>query len=250
MLRELASEFFASRGLGRPAAEKWPAQDLGDNPLKYRARSCDAAVAIVGLAEEAFRDRIDHHVAGAGVESGDLFRGCGRRDRSQVRDPADVLHNAADLPIAVEQVIEKGNQGRALASGGHVGRTEIGHDGNACARGNHGAFSGLPGDGQLAAQEFRGLALVIESLAVAADEFYFQAETALGGEYRFGIEFSQQKIQAGKIGHAGLCGVHGLQDGLADGFRVRVLGLGQEFETWIGWVKNSRASRPRPHGLG
>ena len=99
------------------------------------------------------------------------------------------------------------------------------------ARGDHGAFSGLPGDGQFAAEKFRRLALVIESLAVAADEFYFQAETALGGEYGFGIEFGQQKIQAGEVGYAGLRGVHGLQHRLADGFRVRVLGLGYEFES-------------------
>ena len=87
------------------------------------------------------------------------------------------------------------------------------------ARRDHRAFSGLPGDGQLAAQKFRGLALVIESLAVAADQFCFQAETALGGEHGFGIEFGQQKIQAGQIGYAGLRRVHGLQDRLAHGFR-------------------------------
>ena len=106
--------------------------------------------------------------------------------------------------IAVEQVIEKGNQGRALAAGGHVGRAEIGHDGDADPRGDHRAFSGLPGDGQFAAQEFCRLALVVERLPVAADEFYFHAETALGGKDGFGVEFGQQKIQAGQVGDAGL----------------------------------------------
>ena len=175
-----------------------------DNRLEYCARSCDAAVAIIGLAEEAIGDRVNHHVAGAGVESRNLFRGCSRRDCCQVRDAADVLHDAADLLVAIEQVIEEGNQRRAFASGGHVGGTEIGDDRDADARGDHGAFSGLPGDGQFAAQKFRRLALVIESLAVAADEFCFQAETALGGEYGFGVEFGQQKIQAGQVGYAGL----------------------------------------------
>jgi len=135
---------------------------------------------------------------------------------------------------SIEQVVEKGNQGRALASGGHVGRAEIGHDGDACARGNHGAFPSLPGDSQFAAQKVRRLALVIESLAVAADEFYFQAETVLRGENSLGVEFGQQKIQAGEVGYADLCGIHGLQHRTADGFRVRVLGLGHEFESQIG----------------
>ena len=55
-------------------------------------------------------------------------------------------------------------------------------------------------------------------------------ETALGGEHSFGVEFGQQEVQPGQIGYAGLLRVHGLQDRLADRFRIRVFGLGQEFE--------------------
>jgi hypothetical protein len=131
--------------------------------------------------------------------------------------------------VPEQQVVDIRNQRSTLSSGGHVGRAEIGHDRDACARGNHGAFSSLPGDSQLAAQEFCGLPLVIESLPVAADEFYFQAETALSGEDGFGVEFRQQKIQAGKVGYADLRGVHGPQHGLAHWLWVRVLSLGQEF---------------------
>ncbi len=50
------------------------------------------------------------------------------------------------------------------------------------------------------------------------------------GKDGFGVEFGQQKIQAGEVGDAGLLGVHRLQDRLSDGFRVWVFGLGYKFE--------------------
>ena len=153
------------------------------------------------------------------------FGRCSRRDRRQICDPADVLHDAADFGIAIKQVVEEGNQRRAFASGGHVGGAEVGDDRNADAGGDHRAFSGLPGDGQVASQKFRGLALVVESLAVAADQFCFQAETALGGEYGLGVEFGQQEIQTRQIGYADLLGVHGFAarlDGLFSGMGIRL----------------------------
>ena len=94
-------------------------------------------------------------------------------NRGEICDAADVLHDASDLGIAIKQVVEKGNQRRAFASGGHVGGAEVGDDRDSDAGGKHRAFSGLPGDGQVASQKFRGLALMVESLAVASDEFCF-----------------------------------------------------------------------------
>ncbi len=61
----------SSGGLRR---KKWQAQDVGDNRIEHCARSCDPAVAIIGLAEKAIGDGVNHHVAGAGVESRNLFR--------------------------------------------------------------------------------------------------------------------------------------------------------------------------------
>ena len=75
LLRELASEFLAPGGLGRLAAEKWQAQDLSNDRLENRTRSCNSAIAIVGLTEEPLGDRVDHHVAGAGVEGNHLLGG-------------------------------------------------------------------------------------------------------------------------------------------------------------------------------
>ena len=243
-LGEFASEFFASCGLRRLAAEEGQAQKIGDNRYENCARRSDAAVAIVGLAEETVGDGVNHHVARAGVESRNLFSGCSRRDCCQICDATDVLHDASDLRVAIEQVVEEGNQRRAFASGGHVGGAEIGDDRDADTGGDHRAFSGLPGDGQFAAQEFRGLALVVESLAVASDQFCFQAEAALGGEYGFGVEFGQQEIQTRQIGYAGLLCVHGFQHGLADFFRVWVFGLGQEFECEVRWSRKHAGESP------
>jgi hypothetical protein len=84
---------------------------------------------------------------------------------------------------------------------------------------------------QFAAQEVCRLALVVESLAVTADQFCFQAEPALGCEYSFGVEFGEQEIQARQVGHTGSRGVHCCQHGLADRFRVGIFGLGQKFES-------------------
>ena len=47
------------------------------------------------------------------------------------------------------------------------------------------------------------LALVIERLPVAADEFRFQAKSALGRQHRIRVKFAEQEIQPGQISHAG-----------------------------------------------
>src|SRR6266404_5121482 len=181
LLCELASELFASGGFGRLAKEKWETQSPRNNAVKYQACGRDASIAIVGLPEKPVDDCIDHHVARAGVESRNLLRGCSRRNYRQVGDAANVLHDVPNFGIAIEQVIEEGNQGRAFASRSHVGWTKIRDDRDADSGRENGAFSSLPGDGQLAAQEFGGLALVVESLAVTTDQRCFQAESALSG---------------------------------------------------------------------
>ncbi len=242
-LGELASEFFAAGGFGWLAAEKWQAQEIGNDRFENCTRRGDAAIAIVGLAEESVGHCVDHHVAGAGVESCHLLRRCSGRDCRQVRDAADVLHDAADLLIAIQQVIEEGNQRRAFASGGHVGGAEIGDDRNADTSGEHRALSGLPCDGQLAAKKFRRLALMIESLAVAADQFCFQVETALGGEEGFGVEFGEQKIQAGQIGYAGCFRVHGFAG------RLGGLFFGYGYSAWARNLKD-RFVEPKHAGGG
>ena len=75
-----------------------------------------------------------------------------RRNSCEVRDTADVLHDAAYPRIAIQQVVQKGNQRRALAACCHVGGTKIRYDRYAHAGCNHGCFARLPGDGDALAE--------------------------------------------------------------------------------------------------
>ncbi len=50
-----------------------------------------------------------------------------------------------------------------------------------------------------------GLALMVERLAVAADQFCLLVKAPLGGEHGFGVEFGQQEIQSGQIARRWLC---------------------------------------------
>src|SRR5438128_1677955 len=63
--------------------------------------------------------------ARAGVECNYLCSRCSGWNRSQIGDSANVLHHAPDARVAIEQVVEEGNQWRALAAGRHVGRAKI-----------------------------------------------------------------------------------------------------------------------------
>src|SRR5579862_320185 len=51
LLCELASKLFASCGFGRPATEKWQAEDFRDNRFQNYSQGGDPAIAIIGLAE-------------------------------------------------------------------------------------------------------------------------------------------------------------------------------------------------------
>src|SRR5690606_32300692 len=53
------------------------------------------------------------------------------RQMRDVGDAAEVQHDAIDLRIAEQFSMQRGNEWRALAAGGHVLATEISDDGNA-----------------------------------------------------------------------------------------------------------------------
>ena len=55
------------------------------------------SIAVEWLAEKLLRQRIDHHVARAGVEGDHLIRRGAGRNRGQVGDAADVLQDASAL---------------------------------------------------------------------------------------------------------------------------------------------------------
>ena len=96
-------------------------------------------------------------------------------------------------------------------------------------------------------EEYRGLALVVERLAVAADQFYLLAKAPLRRQHGLGVEFRQQEIQSGQFGHAGLRRVHRFQHSLADILRVRIFGVGDEFERQVREASTRAGESPAPH---
>ena len=95
--------------------------------------------------EQPLGHRIDHHVAGAGIKGNNLVRGGICRNGREIGNAADVLHDSANFRVAIEQVIEKGNQGRAFAASGHVRRTKIADHRSSDPGRDDRALAGLPG---------------------------------------------------------------------------------------------------------
>src|ERR1019366_8395082 len=104
-----------------------------------------------------------------------------RRDRSEISDAAEVLHDAPVTAGAVQHVIEKWDKRCAFAAGSHVGGTEIGNHRHPDFRRDHGRFACLPGASNAATQEERWTSLVIERLPVASDQFALQTCASLRG---------------------------------------------------------------------
>ena len=71
-----------------------------------------------------------------------------------------------------------------------------------------GGFARLPGTGDAAAEKRLRDSLVIERLAVTADQFAFQSRAPLRGANRVGIKIAQQEVQPREIGHTGRLSIH------------------------------------------
>src|SRR5882672_4549250 len=99
--------------------------------------------------------------------------------------------------MAKQHVVEKGNEWSALAASSHIRRTKIRDHRNTHSRRDDRGLAGLPRRCDLASEKELRLALVIESLTVAADQVQPRAELARGGQHRIGIELAQPEIQPG-----------------------------------------------------
>ena len=205
-------------------------QQLPQHALDGLAAGGQPSIAIEGLVEQMLGDGVDHHVAGPGVEGDDLLGQRARRNRREIADAAEVLHDAPVTAMAVEHVIEEGNQRRAFAAGSHVGGTKIGDHRHADLRRDHRRLAGLPGAGDAAPEKRRWRSLVIERLAVAADQFALQPRASLRGANRVGIEFAQQELQPRKIGDAGRPRVHRREHSATHLGRIGKLVMRQQFE--------------------
>ncbi len=107
--------------LGRTARARAP-----NHRLEHVSPRRDLPVAIVGDAVKPFHDRVNHHVSRTGIERDHLLR---------LGAPAGIIVKFAIPPMfcairpirasAIQKVVKKRNQRRALATGGHVCRTKI-----------------------------------------------------------------------------------------------------------------------------
>src|SRR6185437_1906117 len=136
------------------------------------AAASELRVAVVAqaAASEMRGERVDDHVAGASVKSEDVFRLRGGREHGEVGDASDIERDAATTGIAIKKVVDEGNERRALASGGDVGGTKIGDGGDAGAFGDDGWLGKVKSGRNARAEKWAGRALMVERLAVRADE--------------------------------------------------------------------------------
>ena len=88
-----------------------------------------AAIAVKGLPPVSQRrhQRIHHHVARPGIERDHVVQLCPRRQKRQVADAADVLHDARPPVVGEQRPIRIRHQRRALPSRRHVAHAEIRH---------------------------------------------------------------------------------------------------------------------------
>src|SRR5713101_1741123 len=115
-------------------------------------------------------ERIDQHVAGAGVEGEDLRRLRIGGKNSDVSNAAEIERHAAEFGVAIEKIVGVGNEGRTLAAESDVCGAEVADGGNSAAGGDDGGFADLECRGGGPAQKSNGFPLVKDRLSVASDE--------------------------------------------------------------------------------
>src|SRR5215467_1232062 len=143
------AEVFAAGGFGRLLLQVRFAQKLAHAGAVDAPAFCENRAFVETLAAvcEALDQRVDEHVAGAGVESGDLRgRGVGGNDRD-VGDAADVEADAAESGVAVERVVGDRDQRGSLAAESDIGGAEVGNGGDAGTRCDDRAVAELQGRG-------------------------------------------------------------------------------------------------------
>jgi hypothetical protein len=72
-----------------------------------------------------------------------------------------------------------------------------------------------------------------QRLSMAANKLDLTCKSFLGGAHRFCVELAQEKIQTGKVAHAGVVGVHTGQYCPSDLAGVGILGMSEQFEPGI-----------------
>jgi hypothetical protein len=174
-------EVVAVQRLGRRGREIGVAQHAAQHRLVHPPGGGQAAAVVEAAGAPGLDQQVDHAVAGAGVEGGDL---AARADEGDVGHAADVEHGQRRLQprgLGPGQVVDRG-QRRALPAGRHIRRAEVvGH-----------RDAGLLRQPRPVAELHRaagdaGLGpLVQHRLAVHADQVDVGPDQAVGGQEAFG----------------------------------------------------------------
>jgi hypothetical protein len=157
--------------------------------------------------------------------------------------PSYVLQHAAARWVSKKNIIEQGNEGRALSARKHIGGTKIRNDRDS----EHGRddlrFAGLPGAREFSSRIFLGLRLVVERLPVASDQVELERMLLEGGAHGFCIGNAQPPVEACQFsGRRGRC-VHGRQHRASQRGRIRKSPMSQQRE-----LRAQFARRDAHHG--
>src|SRR4029077_1031867 len=97
---KLTPKLLPPRSLRRLRSKKCPTQKSREDRLNYLTRSRNLSVPIERLPKQFLCDPIDHHDPRPGIKGANLAGPCARRNRRQVRDSTNVLHNPPNPRIA------------------------------------------------------------------------------------------------------------------------------------------------------
>ena len=174
----------ATRALGRLAAVISIGQQVVEQRGIHAAGFGDLPAAVVRLPHLT-GERVDRHVAGAGIECHHSIGRCACRNHRDVGYASDIERDARAGPMAEQQIIHVRNQRRSLAPGGDIARAKIRDYRQAGAFRDDRRFADLQG--------IRS-AFVIDGLPVAADQLH-GAEALHGAQHRTRVQLSQLKAK-------------------------------------------------------
>src|SRR5271166_2635494 len=101
LTHKLAAKLLAAGTLRRCLPEERMAKELLQHALNRLTARSEPPIAIVGAIEQLLRHGVNDHVPGSGIEGDYIFRKRARRNRGEVSDASQVLHNPSITPMAV-----------------------------------------------------------------------------------------------------------------------------------------------------
>src|SRR5437667_1347404 len=162
---------FAPSGLGGRKLQIRIAQEFVEQRRIAAAlrRELRVFVKALAAARELRGQGVDEHVGRSRVEREYLLRLGGARKNGNVGDAAEIQRNTAQSRVAVEKIIDVGDERRALSAESHIRRPKIADSRNARAPGDHGRLSNLQSGCSWRPKVGNRASLMENGLAVAPD---------------------------------------------------------------------------------